>query len=183
MLKLYPSLFDQVTPPILPDIITLNDILLLLVYIPVIYIPKIFNYIFKKYKIEIDNKLELIYIIFIILAFLLGSIMKIYSLIYWYDSFVHLLSGVLTAYISIYILKWLNKYNKKDILFNIIFIILITLSVAALWEMTEFTIDKVLGTDVQKVLTTGVNDTIKDMICALLGSILFIVYYIFNKNK
>lgn len=61
--------------------------------------------------------------------------------------------------------------------------ILITLSVAVLWECTEFTIDKLLGTDTQKVLTTGVNDTMKDMICALLGAILYIVYYVYDIKK
>ena len=81
------------------------------------------------------------------------------------------------------LLKWLNRYDKKDIVFNIIYIILITLSVAVLWECVEFTIDKVLGMDTQKVLTTGVDDTMKDMICALIGSILYSIYYLYNLNK
>ena len=103
-----------------------------------------------------------------------------YSKIYWYDSFTHLLSGIFTAFMAPILLKWLNRYNKKDIVFNIIYIILVTLSVAVLWECVEFTIDKVLGMDTQKVLTTGVNDTMKDMICALFGCILYIMYYIYN---
>lgn len=161
----------------------LNNILLLIVYIPVILIPKIFNYLFRKTKIKIEERLEFAYIIFLIIAFLLGSIMGFYSKIYWYDSFAHLLSGVFTAYVSTVVLTWLNRYNKKDIMFNIIFMILFTLSVAVLWECCEFTIDNILGTDTQKVLNTGVNDTMKDMICALCGSVLFIIYYFFKHKK
>lgn len=168
---------------IMNPIITVDNILLLLSYIPVIFIPKIFNYIFKKSKIKITDDIEFAYLIFLILAFLFGSIMGGYSKIYWYDSFTHLLSGVFTAFMAIVLLKWLNRYNKKDIVFNIIYIILVTLSVAVLWECTEFTIDKILGTDTQKVLTTGVNDTMKDMICALVGSILYSIYYLYSLSK
>ncbi len=168
---------------IMNPIITIDNILLLLSYIPVIFIPRIFNYIFKKSKIKITDDIEFAYLIFLILAFLFGSIMGGYSKIYWYDSFTHLLSGVFTAFMAPILLKWLNRYNKKDIVFNIIYIILVTLSVAVLWECTEFTIDKILGTDTQKVLTTGVNDTMKDMICALIGSILYSIYYLYSLSK
>ena len=168
---------------IMNPIITVDNILLLLSYIPVIFIPKIFNYIFKKSKIKITDDIEFAYLIFLILAFLFGSIMGGYSKIYWYDSFTHLLSGVFTAFMAPIVLKWLNRYDKKDIIFNVIYIILVTLSVAVLWECTEFTIDKILGTDTQKVLTTGVNDTMKDMICALVGSILYSIYYLYSLSK
>lgn len=168
---------------IMNPIITVDNILLLLSYIPVIFIPRIFNYIFKKSKIKITDDIEFVYLIFLILAFLFGSIMGGYSKIYWYDSFTHLLSGVFTAFMAPIVLKWLNRYDKKDIVFNIIYIILVTLSVAVLWECTEFTIDKILGTDTQKVLTTGVNDTMKDMICALIGSILYSIYYLYSLSK
>ena len=177
------SLIVELIYFIMNPIITVDNILLLLSYIPVIFIPRIFNFIFKKSKIKITDDIEFAYLIFLILAFLFGSIMGGYSKIYWYDSFTHLLSGVFTAFMAIVILKWLNRYDKKDIVFNIIYMILITLSVAVLWECTEFTIDKVLGTDTQKVLTTGVNDTMKDMICALLGAILYIVYYVYDIKK
>lgn len=168
---------------IMNPIITVDNILLLLSFIPVILIPRIFNFIFKKSKIKIEDDVEFVYLIFLVLAFLFGSIMGGYSKIYWYDSFTHLLSGIFTAFMAPIILKWLNRYDKKDIVFNVIYIILVTLSVAVLWECTEFTIDKILGTDTQKVLTTGVNDTMKDMICALIGSILYSIYYLYSLNK
>ena len=177
------SLIAELIYFIMNPIITVDNILLLLSFIPVILIPRIFNFIFKKSKIKIEDDVEFVYLIFLVLAFLFGSIMGGYSKIYWYDSFTHLLSGVFTAFMAPILLKWLNRYDKKDIVFNIIYIILITLSVAVLWECTEFTIDKILGTDTQKVLTTGVNDTMKDMICALAGSILYSIYYLYSLSK
>lgn len=177
------SLVAELIYFIINPIITIDNILLLLAYIPVIFIPRIINSIFKNSKIKIEEDVEFVYLIFLILAFLFGSIMGGYAKIYWYDSFTHLLSGVFTAFMAPIVLKWLNRYNKKDVIFNVIYMILVTLSVAVLWECTEFTIDKVLGTDTQKVLTTGVNDTMKDMICALFGSVLYSIYYLYNLNK
>lgn len=177
------SLIVELIYFIMNPIITVDNILLLLSFVPVILIPRIFNYIFKNSKIKIEDDVEFVYLIFLILAFLFGSIMGGYSKIYWYDSFTHLLSGIFTAFMAPIVLKWLNRYDKKDIVFNIIYIILVTLSVAVLWECVEFTIDKILGTDTQKVLTTGVNDTMKDMICALFGSILYTIYYVYSLRK
>ena len=57
--------------------------------------------------------------------------------------------------------------------------------VASLWEIFEFTTDNLLGGDAQRVVATGVTDTMKDIICALLGSILFSFCYLYEclKNK
>lgn len=47
----------------------------------------------------------------------------------------------------------------------------------------EFISDYLLNGDAQRVIETGVTDTMKDMICALLGNILFILIYVYNRNK
>lgn len=178
------SIIGEIIYFILNPLFTIDNILLLLAYIPVIFIPRIFNYILKNSKIKIGYGIEFVYLIFLILAFLFGSIMGFFSKIYWYDSFTHFLSGIFTAYMGIILLIWLNRYKEKDIIFNVIYMIFITLSIAVFWECIEFSIDKILGTDTQKVLTTGVNDTMKDMICALTGAILFIIYYVYSiKDK
>ena len=59
----------------------------------------------------------------------------------------------------------------------------ITLSVAALWEMFEFTNDSVFGYNAQRVIETGVTDTMKDIICALLGCILVVISYIYEEKN
>ena len=77
----------------------------------------------------------------------------------------------------------LKKYNEKDKWFNIFIIISFSLAIAAFWEMTEFTIDNIFKIDVQKVASTGVFDTMKDIILAFIGSILFSCYYLISKKK
>lgn len=136
--------------------------------LPVLLIPKIF----RKLKINISNNLEFMYLIFILFAYFLGSIVNLYDKISYYDTIMHTLSGVFEAYIAIYII---NKSNNKlqDIIFILGFVSLISLG----WEIFEFTSSNLLGTDPQKVELTGVTDTMKDLIVALLGGIVTILFY------
>lgn len=151
-------------------------------FLVILFVPKILKCVFK---VKVNPFIEFVYLVFVVLAQLFGSMLHFYSEIHWYDSFTHFLSGVLTAFLSIIILDKLRKYNSKDIVFNIIFIFAITLMVASLWEIFEFSSDKILGGDTQKVLLTGVDDTMKDIICALFGSVVFVVCYLYDllKNK
>lgn len=156
-----------------------SNILVCLSLYLIIFIPKIL----RKASPKINDLIESIFLIFILFAQLLGSILHFYGIIYWYDSFMHYISGILTSFLAILLLVLFNKYDEKDKIFNIIFIISITLMVAGLWEIFEFTADNLLGGDAQRVLATGVTDTMKDIICALLGSILFSLSYLYECIK
>lgn len=138
----------------------------------------------KLFKIKIDINTKFAYIIFVFMAHFLGATCELYNKIYWFDKFTHTLSGVLTAYAAILLLKHLKKYNKKDRFFNVLFIIAFALMIASFWEMFEFTANILFGGDAQKVASTGVTDTMMDIIVAFLGSILYsIVYLFFNKKE
>ncbi len=158
-----------------------NILVCLSLYI-IVFLPKIL----RKFKLNINDLIELIFLVFILLSQLLGSVLHFYKIIYWYDSFMHYISGILTSFLAIILLVLFHKYNEKDKVFNIIYIISITLMVACLWEIFEFTADNLLGGDAQRVIETGVTDTMKDIICAFLGSILFSICYLYeyiqNKN-
>lgn len=132
-------------------------------------------------KIKIPERMELAYLIFLFLAQFLGSIVNLYASIYWFDSFVHFVSGILTAVFAIAVLSWFKKYDHKSIAFNIFFMIAFSMMIASFWEFFEFTTDRISGGDTQKVLETGVVDTMKDMIVACLGAILVSICYRYEK--
>lgn len=152
-----------------------NIMVCLSLYI-IVFLPKIL----RKFKLDINNLIELIFLVFVLFAQLLGSILHFYGTINWYDSLMHYISGILTSFLALILLVLFNKYNEKDKVFNVIFIIAITLMVASLWEVFEFSADNLLGGDAQKVIETGVTDTMKDIICALLGSLLFSICYLYE---
>lgn len=148
----------------------------------VLLIPKILR---KIFKIRITDTMELIYVIFMILAQFLGSIVNLYNndTTWWYDLFTHFLSGVLTTILALVIMNWLGVYKDKNKWFNFIFMISFTLMIASLWEFLEFGTDNFLGMNVQHSLETGVRDTMEDMLVAFLGSIIVsITYLLEGKN-
>lgn len=145
------------------------------VIFPIIIAPRVISKIIKKENIWIDT----IYIVFIFLAQVLGSVVGLYHSFNGYDKIVHTISGIVTSFLGIYIIF---KFKKSDNnIFNFVFVISISLSVALLWEVIEFSIDNIFNTDVQWVIKTGVNDTMTDMICALLGTLMFNLCYIFEQ--
>lgn len=138
----------------------------------------------KIFKIKITSEMELVYIIFIILAQFLGSVVNLYNKVWWYDLFAHFLSGVLTAILSLVVLNWFSVYKEKNKWFNFLFIISFTLMVASIWEFMEFGADTFFGMNVQHSLDTGVRDTMEDMLIAFLGSLIVsISYLVENKVK
>ena len=143
-----------------------------------VWVPAVVRAIFK---VKIPAHMEFAYFIFLFFAQFLGSIVNLYASIYWFDSFTHFVSGILTAVFAIAVLVWFRKYESKSIAFNIFFMIAFSLMVASLWEFFEFTADTISGGDTQKVLETGVADTMKDMIVAFLGAILVSIYYGYEK--
>lgn len=141
-----------------------------------LYIPNI---------IKINEHLKFIYIIYLFLLLVLGCIFKLYEKIYFYDSIAHFIFGFAGSIIALYILKKSKKYDRKSLIFNIFYILILTLAASALWEIFEFINSIIFNLDVQHVKETGVNDTMEDIILAFLGSILFSIWYcyVIKSNK
>ena len=150
--------------------------------IPVMFVPYLLD---NLLNLKFTKQMETIYYIFIFFAHFLGSIMNFYDLLIGYDKVMHFLSGMLSAFIAFILLVHMKHYKKKDHIFTILFVIAITLSIASLWEFYEFTFDNLFNKDAQNVVSTGVNDTMWDMIMAFFGSLVVIVEYIREiiKNK
>ncbi|MEG1495154.1 MAG: hypothetical protein RR406_02525 [Bacilli bacterium] len=142
-------------------------------------------YLLKKiFHYKMTDIIEFIYLIFIFLAVILGSVVNLYSTIWWWDILAHTISGILTSIVALLILKRYNCLHNKKALFVIIFMVTFSLGIASLWEFFEFAADNITGGDTQWVLTTGVDDTMIDMLVAFLGTSIFSIYYfIVSKTK
>lgn len=136
--------------------------------------------ILKKLKISINNTIEMMYLILIFLSGTLGRIYGLYYITNWYDTIVHGISGILLFIFGQIILKH-YKTNKK-LIFNIIFGIIVTLGLSSLWEITEYDIDQIFKTNMQKK-ETGIKDTMKDISIAGTTSILSSIIYLKKQLK
>lgn len=131
----------------------------------------------KILHLKISYTMELVYLLFIIFGHFIGSILGIYNEISHYDKIMHTLSGVLTSFVALIVLNNINQYKFKNVIFNIVFMIVFSLAVAGIWEIFEFTNDILFQADAQRVAISGVDDTMLDMIVALFGSILVCIEY------
>lgn len=135
----------------------------------------------KIFHLDIPIILETSYLVFIFLGHFLGSIVDFYHQIYWYDTFTHFLSGILVAMLAIYIITKKGMNTDKNIYLWLLFIVSLSAFIAVDWEIFEFVSDDLFNADAQNVATTGVNDTMVDMIVALLGALLFGISFIYEK--
>lgn len=139
--------------------------------------------ILRKFNLKISPSIEFVYLLFIFFAQTLGSVLNFYQTFYFYDKAIHFLSGVISSFVGIFILVKFGKYNKKNLVFNCVMIIFTVMAIAGFWEIFEFTGNLLLGGDAQKVVATGVNDTMTDIIVALLGSILVCISYLYEQEN
>lgn len=144
------------------------------------FIPDI---ILNIFKVKLSNLPDFLLQSFIFLALFLGRMYNMYSILPWWDLFLHFASGALLGFLSLIILKPLiGENNLKTLppLFIGIYILLFTISGAALWEFWEFTGDQLFGFDSQ---LNSLMDTMTDMISgSLSGVILSIMGFLHMKN-
>jgi hypothetical protein len=98
----------------------------------------------------------------------LSKILDLYAIFPNLDIPVHYAGGFSIAYAATQILAHLEKEPGSTILSRVVFLILIvslTATAAVFWEFAEFTVDKVLFTNVQVSLA----NTMQDQLMGILG--------------
>ncbi len=162
--------------------ITITRTLQLLGIVPIMLVPQLLRWLFH---LNVPKVFETTYLIFVFLAYFLGVALSWYGSVPYYDKLVHFLSGFVSSMFGVYLLVHMKEYSKNP-WFNALFIVMMSLSIAGLWEFFEFNCDAIFKRDAQRVIATGVTDTMQDMICAFLASLLFITTYLWetwNKKK
>lgn len=138
-------------------------------------------YFLKKFLLKLSEFEAFIYNAFIFFAYFLGSVVNLYNTTNWYDVLMHFISGFVVVYFGLIILKKLNIYSKKNRLFNFIFFVALAGYVAGMWEIVEFSFDKLFGMNLQHTIESGIFDTMEDIICANIGALIYSIYLV-RKN-
>lgn len=110
-------------------------------------------FIQNKFKIDLPNTLEVIILLFIFSAEILGEINNFYGVIPFWDTLLHTLNGFLAAGVGFALFDLLNK-NTKSVNLSPIFLSIVafcfSMTIGILWEFFEFSFDRYLKTDMQK---------------------------------
>ena len=127
--------------------------------------------IFKLFGLKTSTRHQIAYVLFLGIAMVMGIDFDLYKT--WYifgnpcfDKIAHALSGVLGAFVAKEILD--NCYKGESALFKLLFMVSFVALTAAGWECYEFLYDKIAGGHMQELIATGVDDTMWDILGALI---------------
>ena len=143
-----------------------------------VVLPWVYEKITKK---PLNENLKLIYYTFIFIADGLGCVVDLYETTSWFDIFAHYLSGVLTAFLAIVLMK-VFRY-KETWLGILIYSLAVSCLVAVVWKIFEFGMDTIFGMNLQHVVETGIHDTMEDILAAVIGAISFLICYLATNKK
>lgn len=109
--------------------------------------------VLKKFaKIEFSFVLYLFIHTFLILAIFFGEILEFYYNVSWWDDILHVFSGFGIAFIT-YCVTYLfiKKTNiNKKVFVSVFIACLVSIFLGVIWEITEFSLDSIFGTNMQK---------------------------------
>ncbi len=112
------------------------------------------SFVEKQLKIDVPNTLEVIIILFIFSAEILGEIREYYLIFPFWDSILHTINGFLCAAIGIAMIDILNRSERFSFKMSPLFVALVafcfSMTVGVVWEFFEFGMDTFFHTDMQK---------------------------------
>lgn len=112
------------------------------------------SFIEKRIHIDIPDTLEVIILLFIFSAEILGEINSYYLIFPYWDTTLHTINGFLAAAIGLSLIDILNKNDRFAISLSPVFVALVafcfSMTIGVVWEMFEFSMDRFLGFDMQK---------------------------------
>ena len=108
----------------------------------------------KKMMVKLPDLLEIIILLFIFSAEILGEINNFYGKFIYWDSILHTLNGFLCAAIGFSLIDILNRSEQFYIRMTPVFVALVafcfSMTIGVLWEFVEFSGDQILKADMQK---------------------------------
>ncbi len=108
----------------------------------------------RRLKIELPNALEIIILLFIFSAEILGELQNFYGIFKHWDTMLHTINGFLCAAIGFSLVDIFNKSENVHINLSPIFVAVVafcfSMTIGVLWEFFEFTGDQVFQMDMQK---------------------------------
>lgn len=138
-------------------------------FVAVSLVPLAFLLIFR---FRVAWPMKIVLYLFDFLGMYLANACNFYQLIPNFDKILHYLSGPIVFFCGMYIVALLKKDGEWSDLGIASFCVLFQTAVGGLWEIIEYTVDVLLRNDSQIYVTSGVVDTMTDMIAMASGSLL-----------
>ncbi|MCB1640905.1 MAG: hypothetical protein KDI37_04170 [Xanthomonadales bacterium] len=137
----------------------------------------------RRFAVHVPPQFQVLVIAFVFAALYLGEVRGYYTRYWWWDIALHTSSGALLGILGFLLVYVLNENRRIDLHLSPGFVALFAfgfaLAAGALWEIFEFSMDKLVGTRMQKPMLgdlSGLTDTMWDLIVDALGALLAALY-------
>lgn len=108
----------------------------------------------RKIRVELPDALQIIIMLFVFAAEILGEIQEFYVLVPHWDTVLHTINGFLFAAIGFSIVNILNENKRVSMTLSPAYMAVaafcFSMTIGVLWEFFEFGMDMIFRTDMQK---------------------------------
>ena len=128
-----------------------ENVLLCVLTLVLFTLPSLFE---RRLHIDLPDTLEIIILLFIYAAEILGEIQSYYTQFHGWDTMLHTMNGFLCAAIGFALVDILNREEKVSLHLSPFFMAVtafcFSMTIGVLWEFFEFSMDQFLLFDMQK---------------------------------
>lgn len=108
----------------------------------------------RRLKVVLPSTLEIIILLFIFAAEILGEINSFYMRVPHWDTMLHTINGFLCAAIGFCLVDMMNREEKFSFKLSPLYLAIVSfcfsMTVGVIWEFFEFGADQLMGLDMQK---------------------------------
>lgn len=133
----------------------------------------------RQYQIHIPAEFQILTVLFVFAAIFLGEIRDYYDRWWWWDMALHASSGLMLGIFGFLLVYVLNQDPRIQMSlrprFVALFAFMFAVSLGTLWEIFEFSMDRLFGARMQKPMLgddSGLTDTMWDLILDAMGALL-----------
>lgn len=112
------------------------------------------SFVEKRLKVDVPNTLEILILLFIYAAEILGEIREYYIIFPYWDTMLHIVNGFLCAAIGIALIDIFNRSQRFTFRMSPFFVAMVafcfSMTIGVLWEFFEFAMDTIFHMDMQK---------------------------------
>lgn len=130
-----------------------------------------------KFNIDLPDTMEIIILLFIFAAEILGEIQEYYIIFPFWDTMLHTMNGFLCAAIGFALIDILNRMERITFRLSPLFVVMVafcfSMTIGVLWEFFEFGMDMIFLKDMQK--DTVINTISTVMLDPMGGNRTFII--------
>lgn len=124
-------------------------------------LPTIFE---KSLQIDLPNALEIIILLFIFAAEILGEIRAFYTTFAYWDTMLHTINGFLCAAIGFSLVDMCNRNKRVSLSLSPVYMAIVafcfSMTIGVLWEFFECTVDQFFLLDMQKDTVVNVISSV-----------------------